>query len=103
MIKEKIIEILNLESKCKEYNKIAIEAQINLIGTKRAINDAKAQLGRVIAPLNKNIITEYNGKIYSIFYNRNYSTASIVTCISDKEADIELSLNKLNSNIFTER
>jgi hypothetical protein len=95
MIKEKVCEILDC---LKEYYKLRNQAQevnLKLIDTGKIYNQLRQDLGKIIYPLNSNIIVEKDGKLYSVFFNKKYQTAEIKKCITDKEADIQLSLKKL--------
>jgi len=53
------------------------------------------ELGKLIVPLQKNIVVEAGGKQYCVYYNKKYETAVITEMISAKEAEVRLSINKL--------
>lgn len=98
MIKEKVFELLDC---LDEYRKL--DREVVLMAERRAAlstkyNELKQKIGRIIEPLSterKNIIIEKEGKFYSIYYNRRLMVAEIYECLTDKEADIKLSLKKL--------
>jgi hypothetical protein len=57
----------------------------------------KENLGKIIAPLTKNIIVQIDGKIYCVFFNRKYGTASILEGLSVKDAETQIAINKMQN------
>jgi len=98
MIKEKIYELLDCMEEYEKVNQEILEAADRRRELNSKVIGLKQKIGKIIQPLSlerKNIIIEKDGKYYTIFYNRKIETVEIHECITDKEADIKLSLKKL--------
>ena len=102
MIEERIKELIRgmeeqnkLERITHESMRTYAEAQHKFLEKRQENFEKRTELGKMMSTLGKNIVLNTDGKTYCVSYSRKGGVAFIYEAITPKEADIAISVNKL--------
>ncbi len=102
MLEDKIKELVKgideqsqLEKIANESFRVHNDAQRKFVEKRQEIFVKRAELGKLMAPLGKNIVLDVNGKTYCVSYSRKGEVAFIYEAITPREADTQLAINKM--------